>query len=85
MILPFATTEFPSGSFYRQNSNENDNFNFKVDFISKKFMKLKSSEKVPVFKYEDNNDDFQKFDLESFSANRLYNNIIDQLNTKSIG
>jgi len=56
-----------------------------VDFISKKFMKLKSSEKVPVFKYEDNNDDFQKFDLESFSANRLYNNIIDQLNTKSIG
>ena len=47
-------------------------------------MKLKSSEKVPVFKYEDNNDDFQKFDLESFSANRLYNNIIDQLNTKSI-
>ena len=47
-------------------------------------MKLKSNKEIPVFKYEDNNNDFQKFDLESFSANRLYNNIIDQLNTKSI-
>ena len=47
-------------------------------------MKLKSNKEIPVFKYEDNNNDFQKFDLESYSANRLYNNIIDQLNTKSI-
>merc|ERR1711953_52626 len=56
-----------------------------VDFISKKFMKLKSNEQIPVFKYEDNSDEFEKFDLESFSANRLYNNIIDQLNKKSVG
>jgi len=48
-------------------------------------MKLKSNERIPVFKCEGNSDDFEKFDLESFSANRLYNNIIDQLNKKSVG
>ena len=48
-------------------------------------MKLKSNEQIPVFKYEDSSDEFEKFDLESFSANRLYNNIIDQLNKKSVG
>ena len=47
-------------------------------------MKLKSNGQIPVFKYEDKNDDFEKFDLDTFSANRLYNNIIDQLNKKSV-
>ena len=48
----------------------------RLDFISKKFMKLKSNERIPVFKYEDNNDEFEEIFQLRVSIIRIHHTML---------